>query len=353
MKTNKILLSGIAAGFALMSTQAVAGGSIGGDCCADLEERVAELEATTVRKGNRKVSLKVSGHVNKALLFGDLDLLGYTADPLIDDNNLSQSRFRLTGKAKITSDLYAGYAIEFGLGEGGGSIITSLRKNELYIGSKTLGKLSIGQGSTASDGTAEVDLSGTAYLGGGSLTWAAINGGAPFYNNLDGFSRKERVRYDSPSLAGFKVSASWQDNDDTDVAVRFAGALGDFKLAAAVGFWNDDSADSTGVSGSVSALHTPTGINLTFAAADDDVNTDYVFYQVGIKQKVFAAGATALSVGYYDGEEGGIENDRLGVTLVQKVDAAAMELYASYQHHDIDDGETEIDTFMVGSRIKF
>ena len=30
---------------------------IGGDCCSDLEERVAELEATTVRKGNNKVSL--------------------------------------------------------------------------------------------------------------------------------------------------------------------------------------------------------------------------------------------------------------------------------------------------------
>ena len=29
---------------------------LGGDCCADLEERVAELEATTVRKGNRVVS---------------------------------------------------------------------------------------------------------------------------------------------------------------------------------------------------------------------------------------------------------------------------------------------------------
>jgi hypothetical protein len=28
---------------------------LGGDCCADLEDRVAELEATTVRKGNKKV----------------------------------------------------------------------------------------------------------------------------------------------------------------------------------------------------------------------------------------------------------------------------------------------------------
>lgn len=32
---------------------------LGGDCCADLEERIAELEATTVRKGNRKVKLEI------------------------------------------------------------------------------------------------------------------------------------------------------------------------------------------------------------------------------------------------------------------------------------------------------
>ena len=37
---------------------------LGGDCCADLEERVAELEATTVRKGNKKVSVTLYGKVN-------------------------------------------------------------------------------------------------------------------------------------------------------------------------------------------------------------------------------------------------------------------------------------------------
>ena len=44
---------------------------LGGGCCADLEERVAELEATTARKGNRVVSLQVYGQVNKALLIWD------------------------------------------------------------------------------------------------------------------------------------------------------------------------------------------------------------------------------------------------------------------------------------------
>ncbi|MBN9281890.1 MAG: porin, partial [Hyphomicrobium denitrificans] len=41
-----------------MSVQAA---DLGGDCCADLEQRIAELEATTATKGNRKVSLTISG----------------------------------------------------------------------------------------------------------------------------------------------------------------------------------------------------------------------------------------------------------------------------------------------------
>ena len=42
---------------ALSHAPAARAADLGGDCCADLEERVAELEATTVRKGNKKVSV--------------------------------------------------------------------------------------------------------------------------------------------------------------------------------------------------------------------------------------------------------------------------------------------------------
>ena len=44
---------------------------LGGNCCADLEERIAELEATTARKGTRKVSLTISGQISQELLFWD------------------------------------------------------------------------------------------------------------------------------------------------------------------------------------------------------------------------------------------------------------------------------------------
>ena len=44
---------------------------LGGECCADLEERIAELEATTVRSGNRAVTLNISGQINQAILMWD------------------------------------------------------------------------------------------------------------------------------------------------------------------------------------------------------------------------------------------------------------------------------------------
>ncbi len=69
---------------------------LGGGCCADLEERVAELEATTARKGNRVVSLQVYGQVNKALLLWDD---GIDSDAYIVDNDYSGSRVGFTGSA--------------------------------------------------------------------------------------------------------------------------------------------------------------------------------------------------------------------------------------------------------------
>ncbi|MCH8240016.1 MAG: hypothetical protein IIB62_08205, partial [Proteobacteria bacterium] len=85
---------------------------LGGDCCADLEERVAELEATTVRKGNRKVSVKLSGQVNRAILFWDD---GEDQDVYYVDLDNSSTRIRINGSATISKGLRAGYRHEYDL----------------------------------------------------------------------------------------------------------------------------------------------------------------------------------------------------------------------------------------------
>ena len=82
-----------------------------GNCCADLEERVAELEATTARKGNRKVKLTVSGHVNEAVIFWDD---GDEKNHYVVSNNNSRTRFRFVGDAKINDRWSAGYLLEIG-----------------------------------------------------------------------------------------------------------------------------------------------------------------------------------------------------------------------------------------------
>ena len=108
-RINFALVLGL--GFFIAATPASAA-DLGGDCCADLEERIAELEATTARKGNRKVSLEISGQVNEAVLWWDD---GAESNAYVVTNDNSRTRFRFKGKAKIDKDWEAGYQIEVGV----------------------------------------------------------------------------------------------------------------------------------------------------------------------------------------------------------------------------------------------
>lgn len=70
--------------------ETAAAADLGGNCCADLEERVAELEATTVRKGNRRVSLTLSGQVSRQIMYWNDN---FDQDVYSVDNGLTTSRF--------------------------------------------------------------------------------------------------------------------------------------------------------------------------------------------------------------------------------------------------------------------
>src|SRR5919109_2417597 len=114
LRTTSAFAIAAAAGlFATYATSAKAADlGVGGNCCADLEERVAELEATTARKGNRKVRLTVSGHVNETLLFWDD---GKESNAYVVTNENSRTRFRFVGDAKINPEWSAGYLLEIGV----------------------------------------------------------------------------------------------------------------------------------------------------------------------------------------------------------------------------------------------
>ena len=132
---------------------------LGGDCCADLEERVAELEATTVRKGNKKVKVELYGRVNRVINFWDD---GAEQNVYVENNSYSSTRFGMRGKAKISDNWSSGFQIEiedegnlskflnqFNDNVDNGSL--NVRKSAIYLENKQLGKVWLGQQETAKD----------------------------------------------------------------------------------------------------------------------------------------------------------------------------------------------------------
>jgi len=234
-------------GFAFKATPAQAA-DLGGDCCADLEERVAELEATTVRKGNKKVSVTLSGWVVKSMNWWDD---GHEGSFVVGDKDYDLgTRFAITGSATIAPGWSGGYNITvntegtaFGIrsnqvdefegvnsrffGTSYGTINTLY--SYVYLKSDHWGTLNWGHLSPASDNPAVLaDISGTVIESnfvffegggfglrqGGALSGASWNSfvlcSSAVAPGADCFGAAEpAVRYDSPTWGGFRFETSY------------------------------------------------------------------------------------------------------------------------------------------------
>lgn len=356
--TAAVLLCGVAAG---SSAQAA---DLGGNCCADLEERIAELEATTARKGNRKVSLKISGWVNEAV-FGWND--GTESNVYVGTNNLEQSRFRFTGEAKIDNDWSAGYTIEVGVwgrdssrwnqnspGDQSNPSSTALhdyglqlRKSNWFLKSKRLGKVTVGLDGTATyhllddanitntraveDAEAPAVYQGSFLIRSGgvfvkNLRWNDVERG--FNNGTPGQSgRRDIVRYDSPEFAGFAVATSWGEDDLWDAALTYKGEFNGIKLAGRVGYGQSTDPAGTGTNcggpkggfkctwwgAAGTVLHAPTGLYVYGGHGEQDIdslpaNLDGTsttwFIQPGIERKWLPLGDTTIYAQYRKDDAG-------------------------------------------------
>jgi hypothetical protein len=341
----------------LRAAPALAGA--GDTCCADLEARISELEETVARKGNRKVELEIGGFVNEVLQIWDD---GGESNTYIVTNDVERSRFAFDARAKIDDKWKAGLFMEIGVRANRSNRVdqntpTFLTPNPLdtrylywWIENKELGKVSIGRTAMASYHIVEMMTAGTAYFakqsfgawlgenGGGfflrkqngvlldgtnPLRWGDINAHGPQASPGDG-DRLESAKYETPTWKGFTASAAYAA-EAWDVALRYKGEIGDFKLAAGIGYGLYDiravrrcaapngpqtvDCRALGMSGSI--MHKPTGLYVysaygeqhdflrqeLFGAAVDDV--DSAFYaQVGIEHKWFTPGKTIFYAEY-------------------------------------------------------
>ncbi|MBI9089610.1 MAG: porin [Desulfobacterium sp.] len=337
-----------------------------------------------------KVQVEVYGQINRAVLYandGDKDDFYHV------DNDNSSTRIGVITTAKPNDIFTVGAHMEYEYESNASNQVWQRLSDtdddgftdrilEVFIQCR-FGKLSLGQGQTASDGTTEIDLSGTTVVG--SSKTHSLAGGMHFFddapnslsdatvgdafNNLDGFNRKDRVRYDSPSCKGFSLAVSSGSDDGTDgddLALRYTGEIAGIKTAGAVSYVNYSGSGSKDnqVSGSLSFLAT-NGLNLTMASGmREDESTaredaTYYYGKIGYIAQLFDLGSTAFAIDYGKFEEMKVNDDKgdtIGVLAVQKLENWNTELYFGYRHYELDRTDSDfddIDALMSGLRIKF
>ena len=346
---------------------------------------------------------KISGQVNQLIMWADN---GIEDDYFIGDNENSSTRFRFTGSEEFDGFVKKiGFRIEFDAERNLSAKfdIPSVDDGEFRLLDRWFdasfegnwGKFSIGKGSGAADGTAEVDLSGTAvitYAGtndtSGGFTWKVPDGtssGADFRtlssgdgltigntrNQFDGLSRNDRLRYDTPRFAGFRLAGSFTNGNAYELAGFYAAQFAGNKLAAALGYvQGQDREDFNQWGGSISWL-APFGLNVSLsygmreftnaakaaraAVGDgDDAKNGYV--KVGWK----FAEIHAVSVEYGQTEDlnrDGDESKNYGGAYVV-TPWKGVELYAAARVFQLEttvepNDPEDISQVMAGTRIKF
>jgi len=355
-------------------------------------EQAAAAPAGGVASGNDKVALKLYGQVNRALLYIDD---GSTQEVFHVDNDHSSTRIGLTGTVKATDELNIGAKIEVqfesnstaNVNQGNnGAVIASNsfteRHLDLYFDHKGLGKLSMGQGSTASDGTSQSDLSGTTLVGYSSVSDLAggislatsgtgsITGNPTLGNvisDMDGLSRNDRLRYDTPKFAGYSLATSLVDGGNTDFALRYSGAGKKSKIAASIGYANPSGTSSTvsrQLGGSVSVLLGGT-FNVTMAAGRQTMKTtgrnnpDFYYGKLGYIARLTDLGPTSFAIDYGSYDEIAQDNDELstfGLMFVQSWSDWGADFYGVLRNYELSrpgSSFDDVNAAMLGARVKF
>ena len=248
------------------------------------------------------------------------------------------------------------------------------------FGSKRFGKLSLGKGDSASNNSAEVDLSKVDVIAYASV--ADIAGGILFrekngddtltnvsvsdaFKDLDGLSRRNRVRYDTPTFSGFHLATSAISNQRYDGSLWWSGQGYGFKAAGAVAvaYPNQDNTDLQ-YDGSFSLLHEATGLNLTLSAGlqerDNQGDASNFYTKVGWLTRFFSFGETAFGVDFTRSMNlptGTDDGFSVGAAAVQQFEDYGTELYVQYRIYSLDRGADpnvqDINVGTIGARVKF
>ena len=393
----------LSASFTVNAADAV---NFGSSCCADLEERVAELEATTARKGASKLSLMISGWVGEQILWWDD---GSESNTYVEGLGTAiASTVKLSGQATIAPRSSAGYVLQIEIDQanpgynnqynadnnGNG---VNVYQSYWFVKNDQWGKLSVGLQEPGSDNAAiMVDGSGSII----PANWGMYDNASFFVKshgvatgvawgdfghcNISGYNiggdcigvPGNYIVYNSPIAAGFSFEASWGEKELWDITGRYAGEHAGFRFSAVASYAQRNSLLDLDARGSVSYLqlggyveHDPSGLFMLAAygqeyldglrglSTDIDENPNHWHLKAGVRHQWMPIGHTVLygqfvkrsgmDLDVFDGSDitttvRNAEINQWGVGVVQEVDAAAVSFFLAYKHFSLSGDLTDI-----------
>ena len=170
---------------------------------------VAIAGALAVPMAAQAVDFTISGQVNRALFITDTD--GGTSAEVA--NNLDWStRIRANGRSELEGG--GNVRIQFEYEESGSGV--NLRHANVQYGGD-FGRVTLGQGSEAGDGSQYLATTGVNGIGHGAGTSSDFTLG-DWFGDLDGGGRIHMIRYDTPAIG--PVSAAVSVGNDDKVSAR-------------------------------------------------------------------------------------------------------------------------------------
>jgi hypothetical protein len=318
------------------------------------------------------VEVSISGQVNRLIMSVD----NGEEDGIVHaDNSVSGTRVRLEGMEEMQNGTTVGLLYETQLQSNPSDKITEGSLDSDGIGGDVgdgdhfstrfatvwfkgeFGKVTIGQGSGAADGTAEVDKSGTTviqYVGGSNDLVGSMEYGVSGVtvgdarSTFDGLGRNDNLRYDA-STGEFSFAASVGNGDKTELSAGYA--VDHLEIRAGVWDAADSGNDVAGQAISASWLG-DSGFNLTGSYGGDDRDGDptNVYFKVG-----YRAGDSAYAVDWSETSDlAGGDASSVSVAWVKDV-MQGVQVFASYRIDSLDGvtGEDDITALAGGARVKF
>ena len=350
----------------------------------------AGSHAKVIKTSKHNTSLKISGQFSRSIHHIDD---GQNKRVHHQDSNFSSSRLLFDAAGKINSNLKVGARLEVAVDDGrnntnnvapnGGRTGNDFqtRKTEIHFTHGQLGKLWVGAGDTATNGVLNINTHGiysalpgdmaliitsTAFTNSGDSTQGIAMFGAAL-RELDFNSRHPRIRYDTPVFGGFMASVSHNSQQSIDYALRYSGKMLDTKVKAAAGLAQNTSgaAFSEMYGAQISARHS-SGLGATLgcgywnsqANSSAEIDPAGCAVQGHFQRKFNEMGQSSIVLGFEQKDDftAGAVAKGYAVTLHQKVDAAALEVWAKYSTFELDlEGSSfnDIDVVSIGTRLKF